>query len=53
MVFSSPAFLFAFLPVTFLLYRLIPGHGRASVTAKNALLALLSISTYFCFWPLW
>lgn len=46
MVFSSPAFLFAFLPVTFLLYRLIPGHGRASVTAKNALLALLSILFY-------
>ncbi len=46
MVFSSPAFLFAFLPVTFLLYRLIPGHGRAAVTAKNALLALLSILFY-------
>lgn len=46
MVFSSPAFLFAFLPVTFLLYRLIPGRGKASVTAKNALLALLSVVFY-------
>ena len=46
MVFSSPAFLFAFLPVTFLLYRLIPGQGRGSVTAKNALLAVLSLVFY-------
>ncbi|WP_322176443.1 MBOAT family O-acyltransferase [Acutalibacter caecimuris] len=46
MVFSSPAFLFAFLPVTFLLYRLIPGCGKASITAKNALLTLLSLLFY-------
>ena len=46
MVFSSPAFLFAFLPVTFLLYRIIPGKGKASATAKNAILALLSLIFY-------
>ncbi|RKJ41219.1 MBOAT family protein [Acutalibacter sp. 1XD8-33] len=41
MVFSSPAFLFAFLPVTFLLSRLIPHR-----TAQNALLAVLSLVFY-------
>ena len=46
MVFSSPAFLFAFLPVTFLIYRIIPGRGKASNTAKNALLTLLSLVFY-------
>ncbi|WP_322174905.1 MBOAT family O-acyltransferase [Acutalibacter caecimuris] len=46
MVFSSPAFLFAFLPGAFLLYRLIPGRGAWSHTAKNALLALLSLLFY-------
>ncbi len=46
MVFSSPAFLFAFLPAAFLLYRLIPGSGKASITAKNALLTLLSLIFY-------
>lgn len=41
MVFSSPAFLFVFLPVCFLLYRLLPG-----LTAKNILLTLVSLIFY-------
>ncbi|WP_322201742.1 MBOAT family O-acyltransferase [Acutalibacter intestini] len=41
MVFSSPAFLFAFLPLCFLLYRLLPG-----LTAKNVLLTLVSVVFY-------
>ena len=41
MVFSSPAFLFAFLPFTFLLYRLVPG-----LQAKNLLLTALSLVFY-------
>lgn len=39
MVFSSPAFLFVFLPVCFILYRLLPA-------AKNALLTLASVVFY-------
>lgn len=41
MVFSSPAFLFAFLPACFILYRLVP-----NLTAKNALLTLASVAFY-------
>ncbi len=41
MVFSSPAFLFVFLPVCFILHRLLPG-----LTAKNALLTLVSMVFY-------
>ncbi len=41
MVFSSAIFLFAFLPVCFLLYRLVP-----SQRGKNALLALASLLFY-------
>lgn len=41
MVFSSPAFLFGFLPITFLLSRLIPRH-----TIQNLLLAVLSLVFY-------
>lgn len=41
MVFSSPAFLFVFLPVCFLLYRLVPHQ-----TAKNAFLTLASVLFY-------
>ena len=41
MVFSSPVFLFAFLPIVFLLHTLIPGQR-----AKNALLAAASLIFY-------
>lgn len=41
MVFSSPAFLFAFLPVCFILYRLLP-----NLRSKNALLTLASVVFY-------
>ena len=41
MVFNSAAFLFCFLPVSFLLYRLVPG-----TRGKNILLALLSVVFY-------
>lgn len=41
MVFSSPVFLFAFLPAVFLLYRLLPGQK-----GKNALLACASLVFY-------
>ena len=41
MVFNSAAFLFMFLPVSFVLYRLVPG-----VRGKNVLLALLSLVFY-------
>ena len=41
MVFNSPAFLFMFLPVSLLLYRLFPG-----LRGKNALLAALSLLFY-------
>ena len=41
MAFSSPAFVFAFLPVVFLLYRLIPWHK-----GKNLLLMLFSLLFY-------
>ena len=41
MVFNSPAFLFMFLPVSCLLYALIPG-----LRGKNALLAALSLVFY-------
>ena len=41
MVFSSPAFLFVFLPVCFILYRLLPNQ-----TAKNVLLTLASVVFY-------
>ena len=41
MVFSSPAFLFVFFPVCFLLYRLLP-----NLTAKNLLLTLVSVVFY-------
>lgn len=43
MVFNSAAFLFAFLPLTLLLYHIVPGRG-----GKNALLALLSLAFYAC-----
>lgn len=43
MVFNSAAFVFVFLPVSFLLYRLVPG-----VRGKNVLLALLSL-VFFAF----
>ena len=41
MAFSSPAFVFVFLPVVFLLYRLIPWHR-----GKNLLLLLFSLLFY-------
>ena len=41
MVFSSPAFLFVFFPVCFILYRLLP-----NLTAKNVLLTLVSVVFY-------
>ena len=41
MAFSSPAFVFVFLPVVFLLYRLIPWHK-----GKNLLLLLFSLIFY-------
>ena len=41
MVFNSAMFLFAFLPVVFILYRLMPG-----MKAKNALLAVFSVLFY-------
>ena len=41
MIFNSPAFLFMFLPVSLILYRLIPGQR-----GKNALLGLLSLVFY-------
>ena len=41
MVFSSPVFLFIFLPAVFVLYRIIPG-----ITGKNILLLVFSIAFY-------
>ena len=41
MVFNSAVFLFAFLPVVFIVYRLMPG-----MRAKNALLAGFSLLFY-------
>lgn len=41
MVFSSPVFLFAFLPLLCILYRIIPG-----IRAKNALLIIASLIFY-------
>ena len=41
MVFSSAAFLFAFFPVLFVIYRLVPGHR-----AKNAVLIVFSLLFY-------
>lgn len=47
MIFSSAIFLFIFLPVVFLLYRLIP-----DIRAKNVLLALASL-VFYAFGQLW
>lgn len=41
LVFSSPIFLFAFLPIVFLLYRVVPG-----LRVKNLLLAVASLIFY-------
>lgn len=43
MVFSSAIFLFAFLPVLYIVYRLIPG-----IRAKNAVLLVFSL-VFYCF----
>ena len=43
MVFSSAIFLFAFLPVLYIIYRLIPG-----IRAKNAVLLVFSL-VFYCF----
>ena len=41
MVFSSPIFLFAFLPAVYLIYQLLPG-----IRSRNVWLALASVVFY-------
>ncbi len=47
MVFNSAIFLFAFLPLLFVLYRLVPG-----IKAKNAVLCVFSL-VFYAFGSLW